>query len=243
MTEEQRTEDMAVKGLLDVFKKLVRGRAPIFGDKPKDAPSEQQSRAILERYTPKFERDVTQFTRVFLEGRGTSQQWVTNIGKALFQLYFTGVAAAAGNVQGVRQAMLDDIGRQISAQRPYLERLAQQIDSDKAAYDVDKVVKRLMQYSGSAKPLISKAKRKLEGRPDLPFEPADRTMCFGNCRCRWGEWKVIDAEKGDYDVKWIVNLDDERCPTCRRRGEICNPLEIRGNVIKTDLSDPGLYRD
>lgn len=237
--------EIPVKGLLDVFKRLLRLAPddPTPQDPATAMPTPLQAEQILARYASKFERDVRQFTTVYMAGRTNDEQWITNIGKALFQLYFTSVAASAGNVQQVRQEMLDDIGNAVLEQKPFLQNFARQIETDKAAWDVEKVVKRLLNYRGSAKPLISKTQRRAAKRPDLPFDPADRTLCYNECKCHWGEWVVLDAEEGDYDVPWVVRIGVEHCPTCIVRAEVCSPLQIRGGIIVTDLSNPELYRE
>lgn len=202
---------------------------------------ESQAQRVVQQYTPYFRQDIERETDRLLAQMITPAEWAQRIEKALTNLYLTAGMAGSGHVGRMMPELLDDITRAIQEQRGFLQRFAKQIESDRDLFTREKIVNRLSQYTGSARPVISRALIRSEGRPALPFLEADRTNCFNNCKCHW-EWHDLDVEKGNWDVYWRLNPLAEHCETCVVRAELCNPLQIRNFEIVTNVSDFRLYR-
>lgn len=62
---------------------------------------------------------------------------------------------------------------------------------------------------------------------NLPFFPADRTLCGRNCNCRW-VIETVNQATGDYDATWLLGISDH-CPTCVARSAL-RPFQIRDGL-------------
>jgi len=64
----------------------------------------------------------------------------------------------------------------------------------------------------------------------LPAMPAQGTQCLTKCQCLW-DVTTINADKGDYDARWVRGANDS-CQTCIQRAAEWNPVRIRGGVLQ-----------
>ena len=154
----------------------------------------------------------------------------------------TSAAIGAGGLGMLSRDDIAKVDRAVQKQSKFLDNFASQIErTPPGDLRFGKLKKRTVQYFGSARPILEQTIARVGGRPELPFNPAEATDCGVNCYCAW-RWKVLDAEKGDYDVFWVLS-DADHCVTCNTRAATCNPLKIRGGVIMTDLSNPKLISE
>lgn len=87
---------------------------------------------------------------------------------------------------------------------------------------------RARSYSGAAIATGASTVTRARGLPQLPFQPANRTRCHGNCRC---DWRIVPlAGVDNYDCYWSLGVA-EHCPTCMARSRAANPLRVRNGEI------------
>lgn len=201
---------------------------------------EGKAQSILAKYKAEFEKEVEKITDRLINAEINAREWKSLVLNELRFLMITSAAVGAGGLGMLKPEDMAEVDLAIAKQIPFLDNFFVQVDRTPAGdLKYGKLKKRTVQYFGSAKPLMEKLIARSGGRPELPFNPAFKTDCGNNCHCAW-KWKVIDAEKGDYDVFWTLS-DVDHCATCSERARICNPLRIRNGVILTDLSSPRLY--
>lgn len=163
-------------------------------------------------------------------------------------LALTALTAGAGGLRRVTESDLAKMDAWLDTQRDYMFRWTGQLEraDPKTWPSKGQLLTRAGMYAENAMQLIDRMRLSVlaPGLPEMPFYPKDRTLCRHNCLCGWGEPIIVSAANGDYDIKWLLNVRGvtlEHCGTCLVRAEICNPLQVRGGRIITDLSNPGLY--
>lgn len=62
---------------------------------------------------------------------------------------------------------------------------------------------------------------------DLPYFPADGTLCLTNCRCSWNIETVIEGDSEVTYATWQTEGDDDVCAVCEERGNEWQRVEIR----------------
>ena len=92
--------------------------------------------------------------------------------------------------------------------------------------DFPRISNRARLYAGAGNELFERVLQTAQLEVELPFFPADRTLCRTSCKCRWD----IVAVAGGFDCFWKLAAA-EHCDTCLPRAVVANPLRIRGGVI------------
>ena len=242
--------DAAVKGVLDKIRQLasrVFGRQPSRQARP-DAPTGpeawQKTSAYIQRsFRPGVEKIVGEMTDPANKGtfEGSPARFVDVMTGLLKNLYLTTLAIGAGGMDRVTREEIRRADRMVAEQRRYLIRWQTQLErTPRERWSAGQIITRAMMYAESAKALLSWQATSVNVGVsfELPFQPADRTDCYNNCKCHW-EVKVIDAEKGDYDCYWRM-APAEHCEICINRAKACNPLQVRGGAYTLDMR--GLIR-
>lgn len=204
---------------------------------------EAKAVSVFNKYKPIFDKSVYDITTRLMNNEINVREWKILVVTELRYLMLTAAASGVGGIGRLSREDLENVDDSMSEQSQYLENFVTQLErSPRDSWSQPKIVTRLSQYFGSAKPVLEKSMAISNGRPKLPFQPAERTNCFGGCKCHWN-WVDLDKTKGDYDVYWVMSLPAEHCETCATRARVCSPLQIRNGEIKTDLSNPKLVRD
>lgn len=232
---------MGISDSLRKFFDFVTGRSDVNATTGQGrVVDEGKAKALLEKYKAEFEKEAEKITDRLINGDINARQWKSLVVGELRFLMITSAAAGAGGLGMLSPADIAKVDQAIQRQIPYLENFAAQIErTPPGDLKFGKLKKRTVQYFGSARPLLEQVIARAGGRPELPFNPAQKTDCGNNCHCQW-KWVEIDPNKGDYDVFWKL-ADVEHCMTCSARAAACNPLQIRNGQIITDLTNPNLY--
>lgn len=163
----------------------------------------------------------------------------------LRHLGLTALSAGAGGLRRVTEADIQRLDAELDKQRDYMFRWMGQLEraDPKTWPSAAALLNRAGMYADSLGALVNLMQVRVAAprMPELPFMPKDRTLCKYNCKCGWDTPEVLDAAKGDYNIRWRIKVGVEHCATCLVRAEVCNPLQIRGGKIITDLSNPRLY--
>ena len=92
--------------------------------------------------------------------------------------------------------------------------------------DFPRISNRARLYAGAGNELFERVLQTAQLEVELPFFPADRTLCRTSCKCRWD----IVAVAGGFDCFWKLAAA-EHCDTCLPRAVVANPLRIREGAI------------
>jgi hypothetical protein len=197
-----------------------------------------KARQIVDKLVDDYKLRAKEATDKLIDGSYTTDDWFFQVEEALTDLYLNGAAASMGYIGKLDTSILDIIDDKLIEQEGYLEKFKQKLDETPIEeLDADYIVSRLTKYAPSSVEVVEQGLNKAMGRPELPFYPKSGTLCRNNCKCEW-RWKTIKANRGNYDVFW--ELEDsgeiEHCETCIKRAQECYPLEIRKNVVTTEVN-------
>lgn len=219
----------------DLFKKIASTVSSVLsGDRAQSVQDADKIKNLLAKYKQSYEAYMKGITAKLLSGEIDAEKWRTAFIGELTNLLMTSTALSVGGVQNMTKQHLDLIDSTIQAQLPFIDRFMAKLErTPKEKLTEAYVLNRASQYFGIATPVIEQATQISRGRIKLPFNPAQKTRCRNNCKCRW-EWKDINPENGDWDVYWRLGIA-EHCETCLNRAKVCNPLKIRQFQIITKL--------
>lgn len=203
---------------------------------------EGKAQSVFAKYKTEFEKQVDKITDDLISQHINARQWKALVMNEIRYLMITSAAIGAGGLGMLGPKDIAEVDNAVAKQSKFLDGFASQIEKiEPGGLQFGKLKKRTVQYFGSGRPLLEKVIARSGGRPDLPFYPAQGTDCGNNCGCSW-KWKVVNIENGDYDVFWTL-ADLEHCETCNERARVCNPLQIRGGTLITDISSPKLFSE
>lgn len=228
--------------LTDFFRWVTGNSDKISKLESNRAVDEGKAQSIFSKYKLEFEKQVDKITDDLISANINARQWKYLVTAEIRYLMITSAAIGAGGLGMLSKEDIQQVDLAVAKQAKFLDNFASQIErTPPGDLKFGKLKKRTVQYFGAGRPLLEKVIARSGGRPELPFQPAEATDCGNNCYCTW-RWVVVNVEKGDYDVYWVLS-DVDHCATCNTRARICNPLKIRNGTITTDLSNPALMSE
>lgn len=211
--------------------------------KPRPLTAEEQARvqSRLAAYRQEFSTRVTALARKLANGKQTLREWRSDMIVELRFLLLTSAAAGVGRVSRLRKDDLARVDQALRVQVGYLDAWIAQMEAAPALPSEAYIANRAKQYGGSGTPLAEQMTdtRAFQEFPELPFYPAQKTLCRNNCKCHW-EWRILDRERGDADAYWRLGTA-EHCETCLKRAQACSPLRCRSFQWQNLPSDPSLF--
>lgn len=227
------------KKIKELFQNIASGITGVF--RPKEVINTDDAETVMEKYVPEFETEVRKVTQGLIDGKVSPRDWGDTILEELTDLYLTAAAAAAGHVGRLTPEIKRDVEKQIQEQKRYLNQFVSDLRDADTGLELDKILNRVMMYTGGGYEIAERARNRNAGRPELPFYPKKRTRCLSNCYCKW-KWTKLRGD-GNWNVVWVIDKRQENCETCLKRAKVCNPLKIRNYEIKTNVSGRDLYYD
>lgn len=202
----------------------------ILGRKRERAVPVERVPNVLTKYQAQFNERTAALAKRLEAGEISPQVWRGLMLTELRYLHIVAAAATAGGFGNLTPQAIFVVDRRVREEAAYLDRWVAQLERE-GKIDSEKVRKRAELYGEAAGLTASEVEDRVQYQsfPNLPFQPKDRTICRRRCHCRW-DWKIIDSEKGDADVTWVLG-DAEHCETCLKRAEACKPLKIRSFII------------
>jgi len=149
------------------------------------------------------------------------QQWYDDVADALAEYHAAAWMAGSGQMKLPLDAV-EKVANTVEAQLAFLDNFKVEVQS--AAEFAPGWASRAESYANSIKTPYWKGKTDVL---PLPAMPGDGTSdCLGNCRCLW-DITPLDAEKGDYDCRWVLDSSAKHCANCLQRAADWAPLRIR----------------
>lgn len=142
------------------------------------------------------------------------------------------IAARGDDESALSGAAFSRISAAVASQNGYLANWVSQLqgeDAETLQANTAAILRRARLYAETAYNQLERAFTASLAIPLLPFYPKDgRTECLMNCQCVWDYRRVV----GGWDCFWVINLNFENCPTCKRRARIAAPLRVRDGIIQ-----------
>ncbi len=161
---------------------------------------------------------------------------------ALRKHLLTATLASLGNISRLGNSDIRRVDNELKTQARYLDNWLAQLERvPRENWSLPQMKIRAKMYGAIGGRISQETidKRVFKSFPNLPFYPAEKTLCKNNCKCHW-QWNVLDAIKGDADVKWVLGQADH-CQSCVYRARDFNPLKIRGFNFENMPSDLSIY--
>lgn len=223
--------------------RIFQGARNLFrrGQQPPEVDKAEASRRF-ETAKERFNAGLERWTDELVQGRMTPKVWGDVFFAALRDVFTTATVAGSGGLDHVDKDDIDAMDRELARQKRYLTGFQAELERltpEELASRRGQIITRGRMYPDAAKKLLDRAESTTYSIPELPFYPADDTLCMNNCKCRW-RFKVVDRESGNFDCYWTLG-DAEHCQVCINRAEDAKPLRVRGGVVTGDWSDPRYY--
>lgn len=184
----------------------------------------------LNQILTQFKDEVTSLTERLRMGLPVSE-WRQSMIRLLARYHAAAMMAGLGT-EILPGGALDLLEAHIARQRPFLDNFATVIRAT-GEFNPAWLVRAGMYANSAAASYWEGSVYRQAGRfLPLPAMPGDGTsQCLTNDRCEW-RIETVDADRGDYDAKWVLDLNVTRhCQTCLERSERWNPLRIRNGEV------------
>lgn len=190
----------------------------------------------------RFRGDTDALMQALLDGRLTTEGWLTEMEAAIARYHLAAYMRASGQT-AVPDYLREWFQSILAVQLGFLANFAMVIGSagrDQLQQYARQFTNRARMYTAAIKVAYWQGDiiRQI-GRPlPLPALPAQGTICKNNCGCNW-VIKTLDKEAGDFDAFWTRGKDDS-CQTCIERERMWNgpngdgtrPIRIRGMMLQ-----------
>ena len=188
----------------------------------------------------KFNERVRGFAGDLKAGRRSTAEFHARMVLEIRNLHTANTVAGAGGWGAMDSTQFDKLEERINKQVNYLDNWILRLDStDPELWSEKQIGYQATLYGGASTESFFEGLAHAHGIPALPTQPAHRTICRTNCKCRWEITKL--AGEGNWNIRWIRS-PVESCPTCLARETAFNPLKIRNFIIQP-FNEIGIYAD
>lgn len=179
---------------------------------------QQLARDLVARY---IAREIT-FRQFALAFNALTAETFTAL-----SMFGAGGAERWAQLPGAQRAL----DRLLQAQIPYAEGFLQEIIA--GTLTPEAIANRATLYQGAAVEAYETANAD-DWEIELPYYPAEDTICQTNCRCAWNLETVFEDDDEVTYATWVTEGDDNVCDTCAERGAEWQRVEMK-RTTKTDV--------